>query len=175
MTWINYNPSRDKHLHPYRLGWNNIAIPKLERCNRWILEMDKWSCFILYCACDYLPTLELKLIPVRKRVPSHYKGRRMSHWVKFWSWQTPGVQDNQTRNCMQSYKEIQIQNRYQTFSGIMKLSTVQGASNCTQLPQSIYSKSTTYLVSHFSRLLPPSTIANGRVGGHWHTAKGPRA
>ena len=40
--------------------------PKLQRCNRWILGMDKWLHPTLYCACDYLSMLELKLIHVSK-------------------------------------------------------------------------------------------------------------
>ena len=37
LTWINFNPSMDKWLHPlYCVGWNYLAIPKL-----WSLGMDK--------------------------------------------------------------------------------------------------------------------------------------
>ena len=44
------------------MGWNYLSIPKLQRCNRWSLEMDT-----LYNGCNYLSMLGLKLIHVSKR------------------------------------------------------------------------------------------------------------
>ena len=43
LTWFNFNPSMDKWLHVLQsVGWNYLSIPKLQRCNRWSLGMDKW-------------------------------------------------------------------------------------------------------------------------------------
>ena len=39
------------------MGWNYLSIPKLQRCNRWSLGMDKWFHPTLYWACDYLSML----------------------------------------------------------------------------------------------------------------------
>ena len=42
LTWFNFNPSMDKQLHiQQRMGWNYLSIPKLQRCNRWSLRIDK--------------------------------------------------------------------------------------------------------------------------------------
>ena len=42
LTWFNFNPSKDKYLHPlYTVGWNYLSIPKLQWLHRWILGMDK--------------------------------------------------------------------------------------------------------------------------------------
>ena len=39
---INVNPNMDKLLYPLlSVGWYHISIPKLQRCNRWSLGMDK--------------------------------------------------------------------------------------------------------------------------------------
>ena len=55
------------------MGWNYLSIPKLQRCNRWSLGMDKWFHPTLYWACDYLSMLGLKLNHVSKR------GHKMYH------------------------------------------------------------------------------------------------
>ena len=49
------------------MGWNYLSIPKLQRCNRWILGMDKQFHLTLYQACNYLSMLGLKLNYVSKR------------------------------------------------------------------------------------------------------------
>ena len=49
------------------MGWNYLSIPKLQRCNRWSLGMDKWFHPTLYHACDYLSMLGLGLNHVSKR------------------------------------------------------------------------------------------------------------
>ena len=49
------------------MGWNYLSIPKLQRCNRWSLGMDKLFHPTLYMACDYVSMLGLKLNHVSKR------------------------------------------------------------------------------------------------------------
>ena len=49
------------------MGWNYLSIPKLQRCNRWSLGMDKIFYPTLYWACNYLSMLGLKLNHVSKR------------------------------------------------------------------------------------------------------------
>ena len=51
------------------MGWNYLSIPKLQRCNRWSLGMDKWFYPTFYWARDYLSMLLLKWIHVSKRGP----------------------------------------------------------------------------------------------------------
>ena len=51
------------------MGWNYLSIPKLQRCNRWSLGMDKLFHPALYNWCDYISMLGLKLNPVNKRGP----------------------------------------------------------------------------------------------------------
>ena len=51
------------------MGWNYLSIPKLQRCNRWSLGMDKWFYPTFYWARDYLSMLVLKWIHVSKRGP----------------------------------------------------------------------------------------------------------
>ena len=42
LTWIDFNPSLDKLLHPsWNVGWNYLSIPKLQWWNCWSLGMDK--------------------------------------------------------------------------------------------------------------------------------------
>ena len=42
LTWIYFNPSMDMLSHPLsNVGWNYLSIPKVQRCNRWSLGMDK--------------------------------------------------------------------------------------------------------------------------------------
>ena len=48
------------------MGWNYLSIPKLQRCNRWSLGMDKSFHPTLYQACNYLSMLWLKLNHVSK-------------------------------------------------------------------------------------------------------------
>ena len=54
------------------MGWNYLSIPKLQRCNRWSLGMDKLFRRRLYQACNYLSMLGLQLNHVSKR----------GHWVE---------------------------------------------------------------------------------------------
>ena len=49
------------------MGLNYLSIPKLQRCNRWSLGMDKLFQATLYQACNYLSMLGLKLNHVSKR------------------------------------------------------------------------------------------------------------
>ena len=46
--------------------WNNLSIPKLQRCNRWSLGMDKLFHTTVYNGCNYLSMLGLKLNHVSK-------------------------------------------------------------------------------------------------------------
>ena len=48
------------------MGWNYLAIPKLQRLYRWSLGMDKSFHLTLYWACVYLFMLGLKLAHVIK-------------------------------------------------------------------------------------------------------------
>ena len=61
--WFNVNPTMDMRLLHSLLsaGWNYIPIPKLQRCNRWSLGIDKWLNPTLHWACDYLSMLGLTL------------------------------------------------------------------------------------------------------------------
>ena len=54
LAWIsNYMPSK---------VWDEItSIPKLQRCNRWSLGMDKHFHATHYTVCNYLSMLGLKL------------------------------------------------------------------------------------------------------------------
>ena len=55
-------------LHPLQsVVWNYLSIPKLQRCNRWSLGMDKWFHPTLFWACDYSFMLGLRLNHVSKR------------------------------------------------------------------------------------------------------------
>ena len=49
------------------MGWNYLSIPKLQRCNRWSLGMDKQFHPTLFWARNYLSMLGLKLNHVSKR------------------------------------------------------------------------------------------------------------
>ena len=76
LTWFNFNPSRDKKLHPpWNVEWNYSSIPKHQRCNRWSLGMDKLFHPTLYNKHNYLSLLGLKLKHITKRGP-----RR--RWIK---------------------------------------------------------------------------------------------
>ena len=69
-TWINFNPSMDKESHAqWYVRWNYLSIPKLQRCNRWSLGMDKWFNLTLYNGCNYLSMLGSKLNHVTERNP----------------------------------------------------------------------------------------------------------
>ena len=50
------------------MGWNYLSIPKLQRCSRWSLGINKWFHHTLYRACDYLSMLGLK-----ETKPQQYK------------------------------------------------------------------------------------------------------
>ena len=70
----------DKYLHPlYSVGWKYSSVPKLQRLQRWNLEMDKWFYFTLYWACDYLSVLGFKLIHVTKRGPRSFVNDAVPH------------------------------------------------------------------------------------------------
>ena len=62
LRWINFHPNMDTQLHPVKsVGWSCLSIPKLQRCHRWRLGMDKQFHPTLYWACDYLSMLRLEL------------------------------------------------------------------------------------------------------------------
>ena len=64
---INFNSCMDNWSHPlYSVGWNYLSIPKLQRCNRWSLGMDKQFHPTLYWTCGFLFMLALKPIHVSK-------------------------------------------------------------------------------------------------------------
>ena len=42
LTWIEFNPSMDKLSYVQQnVEWNYLFIPKLQRCKRWSLRLDK--------------------------------------------------------------------------------------------------------------------------------------
>ena len=50
--WLTLVPAWiSNHIHYKNVRWNNLFIPKLQRCNRWCLGMDKLFHVTLYC--DY--------------------------------------------------------------------------------------------------------------------------
>ena len=51
------------------MWWNYLSIPKLQRCNRWSLGMDKQFHPILYNGCNHLSIQILKLNHISKRGP----------------------------------------------------------------------------------------------------------
>ena len=53
------------------MEWNSLSIPKLQRCNRWSLGMDKLFLPMLYKGCNYLSMMGLKLNHVSKWGPSY--------------------------------------------------------------------------------------------------------
>ena len=63
----------------YSVGWNYLSIPKLKRCCRWSLVMDKLFLLTLYRVCDYLSMLGLKLILVSRKTPEHISVRWGKH------------------------------------------------------------------------------------------------
>ena len=67
LTWVNFNRDMHKQSHPsYGVGLNNFSIPKLQRHNRWSFGADKSFHSTLYCACDYLSMLGLKLMSIKE-------------------------------------------------------------------------------------------------------------
>ena len=91
------------------MGWNYLSIPKLQRCSRWSLGMDKWFHPTLYNGCNYLSILCLKLNHVSKRNPrcpgkvmtaklSMFPfGKINNHWFRQWlvAWSAPSHYLNQ--------------------------------------------------------------------------------
>ena len=64
------------------MWWNYLSIPKLQRCNRWSLGMDKQFHPTLYQAGYYLSMLGLKLNHVSKK--GHmYSNHCSVHWTHF--------------------------------------------------------------------------------------------
>ena len=56
-------------LIPESVGWNYLSIPKLQRCNRWNLGMNKKFHLTHYWKCDYLSMVGLKLNHAGKKAP----------------------------------------------------------------------------------------------------------
>ena len=64
---FNFNPTMDKWSHAqWNAGWNYVFIPKLQRCNRWSLWLDKQFHPTYYNGCNYLSEAVLKSIHVSK-------------------------------------------------------------------------------------------------------------
>ena len=53
------------------MRWNYLPLPKLQRCNRWSLGVDKSFHSTLYWTCDYLSMPGLKFIHINERGPSY--------------------------------------------------------------------------------------------------------
>ena len=51
------------------MGWHCLSIPKLQRCDRWRLGMDKYFHPTFCWSCDYVSMLRLKLNHVSERDP----------------------------------------------------------------------------------------------------------
>ena len=70
------------------MGWNHLSTPKLQRCNRGSLGMDKLFHPIHYNGCNYLSMLGLKLNHVSKRGPRYENQLELpslsDHW-QLWS------------------------------------------------------------------------------------------
>ena len=77
-TWRQRTGVKTRSHPPTLLAY--FSIPKLQRCNRWSLGMDKWFHCRLYWACYYLSMLQLKLIPVNKSSPWNYYSLALCHW-----------------------------------------------------------------------------------------------
>ena len=78
LTWFKFNPSMDKWLHPLEpVVWNYSSIS--------ICTVEVWEWMInfipLYCTCDYLSMLGLKLIHVSKRGPKTVNMTARWHWL----------------------------------------------------------------------------------------------
>ena len=60
-SWISFNLSMDQYLHQYLwfVRLNYLSMPKLQRCKRWRLGMNKLFHHTPYWAYDYLSMLEL--------------------------------------------------------------------------------------------------------------------
>ena len=86
------------------MEWNNLSIPKLQRCSRWIWGMDNLFHPTHCIGYDYLSMLVSKLIYVSKRGPSSQNNPdqiwvwwELVEWllsykvrnVKVWDVQTP--------------------------------------------------------------------------------------
>ena len=71
LTWINFNPSVDKQLHPLlSVGWNYISIPtKLQWLHCQSVGMDKLFHPTLYLTCDYLSMPGIKVNPCSWKEP----------------------------------------------------------------------------------------------------------
>ena len=75
------------------MWWNYLSIPKLQRCSRWSLGMDKLFHLTLYWACGYLSMLGSNIINVSKqgsraidRVPGIGATKEVTwcHWHQDW-------------------------------------------------------------------------------------------
>ena len=93
------------------MGWNYLFIPKLQRCNRWSLGMDKPFHPTLYQAYSYLSVLELKLNHVCKRGPLIQKIQEIKSsntiqifCVSCWSTTLNMIICSYAINCIQSLK-----------------------------------------------------------------------
>ena len=64
------------------MGWNYLSIPKLQRCNRWSLGMDKQFHRTLYNGCNYLCMSGVKLNHVGKRDPRTSTTARLREIVR---------------------------------------------------------------------------------------------
>ena len=70
-TWINFNPGRDRLLHPlYSVWWNHLSIPKLHRLHPWSSWMDKLIHPTFCNGCNYFSTPGLSWTILIKGAPS---------------------------------------------------------------------------------------------------------
>ena len=69
-TWFNFNLSMEKEPPVWEsVRWNYLSIPKLQRCNRWSLEMAMKFHPIFHNGFNYLSMLGTKLNHVSKMGP----------------------------------------------------------------------------------------------------------
>ena len=58
---LKFNPSTDQRSQVHlSVGWNELLIPTLKRCNHWNLRKDNWFHQAFHNGCDYLSMLGLK-------------------------------------------------------------------------------------------------------------------
>ena len=63
------------------MWWNDLSIPKLQRCNRWSLGMDKSFHHTLNWARDYLSMLGSKTNHVSKRGHNSFRDTHFGPWT----------------------------------------------------------------------------------------------
>ena len=90
ITWLNLNPRMDLWSYSwYGVRWNYSSIPKLRRCNRGRLGMDKWFHPTLYNWCNYLFMLGCHVITAQLdiwhiTVQRHDDVIKWKHFPRYW-------------------------------------------------------------------------------------------